>query len=173
MGHLGEQSSKPPPGLAAGDLAALFAVEMAEFYVFCGRWDEKTCPFGPLDDKNRSIGKVVLPTDRDYVILAVKTVEIHVNKHRRSARLDFAGAMLLDYAESWACDAPFDAKRLGETLGKGRLAGAEVAFEADDITRLERSGDFSRKRPCLLDAVDLSRHLRSPSAASSLNASAT
>ena len=79
--------------------------------------------------------------------------------------------MLLHKAESGGGDAAGDAERGGKPLRECRLAGPEVAFEADDIARLQFGRKLPRQGPRLFDGIDLkdTRHPSVPESTVSCN----
>ena len=150
--------------LRKGNFAIFITVKVLEDDVPRRRGNQSARPFGPLNNKDCPLRKIILPANRLNILLVLQTVEIHV--HEEATRL---AKMLLNNAESRRSDASLHIQRGGKALRERRLACAKVAFKTDDITRLERRGKLLRQIPRLLDGVDFVRtlHFSNPSLSSS------
>ena len=61
------------------DVAGFFAA-MLEADVAGVGGNQRARTLRPLDDQHRTFRKIILPADRQHVILAVQTVEVHVDE---------------------------------------------------------------------------------------------
>ena len=149
---------------SVGDQTGFFP-QMVEDDMPRGRRDERSRAFRPLDDDRRPARQVVLPADREHVVLAVQAVEVHVDQQGDSPSRGRIGCVFLDDAEGRRRHAPAHAQGGGEPLGERRLASAEVAFQADDVAGTELGRQLPRQVPRFFDRTDLKRalHLSTPS----------
>ena len=113
--------------------AALFAVEVGECHVPSSGGHKRSGALRPFDDENRTVGEVVLPSDRENVVFAMQTVEVHMHKEGIRA------TMLLHEAERRRGNAPFYTERCGGEEPTGEDL-ALLRFAGERLRHRESSG---------------------------------
>ena len=86
-----------------GDQTGFFP-QMVEDDMPRGRGDERSRAFRPLDDDRRPARQVVLPADREHVVLAVQAVEVHVDQQGDSPSRGRIGRVFLVVQVSVVCE---------------------------------------------------------------------
>ena len=113
-----------------------------------GLRDEFAGAVCPLHEHDGAPCKVVLPSYGKDIFRRAQAIQIHVHKKESLRR------MLRHKTERRAGHGALDAKCLAHALGEGGLAGAKIAFKADDISRRELCGKLLRDMPRFLDGLD-------------------
>ena len=140
--------------LRKSDYAPGGFLSIGKMYVFCICGNQSAGAVRPFDNKDRTLRKVVFPSDLDDIILVMQTVKIHMHYHKLRRR------MLRDDAESRACHCPLCAKSRTQTLSERGLSRSQIPFQANNITRLQGGGEKLRHLPSFYFAVCFMNHRR-------------
>lgn len=95
------------------DHAAFAAIKMGKRYVNGIRRNKRSRAFRPFYYKHRTFRKVIFPSDRNYVILAMQPIEVHVDKQGGRTWRRVGCAVFLNDAECGAGNPARDTHCLG------------------------------------------------------------